>query len=401
MEAGKLKKIGLVIWGITDIIYSVIRNSINPKNAEILLFIDSDIDRQGIFTYETCKFNVIAPEEYIYMGEERILVTALSAFQEIKRYLMKKGINENVIHPFITSQMEEYFLGDVRFLERCLWSDIYFQPNKVEKIVDDYISSYKQYITADIQSSDQAWYEKSTLIAHALGGYQSNEKELIYTNSIEAFNYAIDAGYCLLECDVLGKVNGEWVLGHDYYRYYDAKVYQYTILSLKEILSLISIHPNLTLIMDIKWDTYEEYYECIDAINSLVKELESNGNCLKKQIVIEVYDEPTIQYVYSKGYEMFFTEYRNPYKYCFMRTVNLCNRYRIAAVGMSQYGVERYKNFIQILVNKNLKIFVHSTDKKMDYCKYKEYGIQGIFTNFIREQDVESWRVQNKILEIY
>lgn len=148
----------------------------------------------------------------------------------------------------------------------------------------------------------EAWFHKSSLISHACGGIV-NQRRAMYTNSKEAFSYSIQKGFKLLECDVLLVSDDELVLGHDYKCFYESEQEQYTMMTIKELLDGLKQQAETYCLIDVKWENHEEYHIALNKIDRTIDEIavdEKEASKLKKQVVMEVYDEETIKMAKEK-----------------------------------------------------------------------------------------------------
>lgn len=381
----------IAIWGINEDIIKVIRNEINPLKATIVCFIDSSKERQKELYMGK---SVISPEEFNHQEVDYIIVAALSAYPQIKVYLSEKGVPLQKIHPFITPQLTSYCLGELGRAEIELLKKIYFEPNFLKKEIQKYIEAYEEYITVQpYRELGDEWFLKSQLISHACGGIV-NGKQCMYSNSKEALEYSFEQGFPLIECDILGLEMGEPVLAHDFHNLYEAEEKGYTLLTIKDVLTQIQKHPEVSLLIDVKWRKSEEYAEYVNYIENTIQQFDLSDvekTTLKKQIVMEVYNEETIKAAYDLGFEMFFTQYRNEEKACYMKIANLCCKYGIGVVGFGTNYFEDDKiiaKFLPILKHKNIKVFCFSTDS-LNFFKYlQSVGVDGVFTNYLTIDDV-------------
>ena len=383
----------LAFWGINETILNVIRKEIDPRRARITLFIDSNPEVQGSMYMGV---PVVSPDRFSADDVDHVVIGALSAYEKIKQKLVESGCPEKRIHPFVTPQLPEYCLGDITDVNKQLVESIYFEPKPLLDTIMRYEKLYQTYRNIPPRAEDgKEWYQKSDLISHACGGV-INGKRFMYTNSKEALEYSFEQNFKLIECDVCGIMTGEPVLAHKYMNIYESMEEGYTLLSLAEIIRRISEHPEVSLLLDIKWTDYEEYEKYITYIEQVINQISLNEDektRLKSQIIPEVYDEPTIKIAYAYGYEMALTSYRNPDCRILMNTAILCHKYNIKVVLIGanlllwnkESGISK---FLRILTDKNIKIFCYSTDSIKDYQYLKKIGVKGIFTNYLTYEKV-------------
>ena len=49
------------------------------------------------------------------------------------------------------------------------------------------------------------------------------------------------------------------------------------------------------------------------------------------------------------------------------------------------------KKFLNILTDKNIKIFVFSTDSIEEYSRLRKMGVSGVFTNYLFESNISAY----------
>lgn len=391
-----MNRIKMAVWGINDAIWWVIRNSINPEKAEVVLFIDSDEKKQGV-CYENIP--IVAPSKGLFVGLDIdvCLITALSAYENIRKLLLTWGIETERIQPFITDEICKYSLGALDEIDRNFMNEVYFEPLKSDKLVDEYQRNYAIYLSSRYHGNAD-WVNQGSLISHACGGIVDG-RQIAGSNSKEAFDYTVKSKFCLMECDVLCMKNGELILGHNLWRFYEAREIKYTIMTVKDLLKELTKHREIYCLMDVKWEPYDvdtpiidydRYRFVIGEIENLLSDItadEKERANLKSRIVMEVYDKETIKMAYQNNFHMFFTQYRNPDWMNYLNIVNLCCQYGIDAVGIDVENVdERLINFCKL---KGIKIFAYSTNSIEVYARLRKAGIQGVFTDYLRPTNVK------------
>lgn len=371
-----MKRTKIAIWGGSELVYNSIRDNINPVVSQIVTFIDSDKNKQGLV------FNgipIIGIEDLNDEDIEYILIAAYSGMQSIIKELEGR-IEHRKIQPYISPTLCEFNVGDLSGLEWDRSLNLYFRPEDTKNTIQEYIELYKQYDSiTPFELTGKEWFYGKHLISHAGGGYV-NGRPFENSNSKEALKGTIKHGYSLMECDVIRMPDGEWYLGHDYHTFYDAKTQAYTTISLYEFLICLKQEPQIICLFDVKWADYDEY-KCF--VYTVKKILHETSDELKSQIVFEVYDEETIQM--AEGFQKIFTQYRNPEKYVHLKTVFLCGKYGIPAVAFKVNTLGHIKNQLKIYKEKNIISYVFHTDSPEEYSDIRNMGCYGIFTNFLWE----------------
>lgn len=386
-----MTKVRLAVWGITDKIWASLKDKIDPRRAEIVYFIDNNADVLGrcyasrpVYCFEMMEQKKLSDIDYV-------LVAAYSGYKQIREELLQSGYPGGKIQLYITPGIEMYDLGDLSNTSKELVNSIYFEPQKRWSELQKYIDTYSGYLECDcMEEQTGRWYEKGPLISHACGGVV-NGKRIMYSNSKEALEYSFSKQFRLIECDVLGFEQEEVILAHDFDKLYEAEEMGYTIQNFMEMLTALKRYPETHMLVDVKWSTIEEYdfyvSHIVDSICRVSKD-EMEKQQLYKQIVMEVYDEASIQSAQKAGFDVFFTQYRNKGIKDFMNTVRICVEYGVGVVGYDADFIREYKKAIPLLKEKNIKIYAYSTDSKEEYGQLREFGVDGIFTNWLIYEDV-------------
>lgn len=386
-----MKKLRVAVLGINDVILRVLRREIDPRKVEIILFLDNDETKVGMY-YMNIPVLSPAMEVFEEYAVDYVLIAALSAYEAVKKQLMDLKLTKEKIQPFLTDDLYNYCLGNLEEVDEQFIHSAYFEPSKWISKVIAYRKMYKEYLKNTVYSEKpEAWYNKSSLISHALGGVV-NGKRIMYSNSKEAFTYSMKEGFRLIECDILGMAKGELILAHDYGRFYEAEEDKYSMMTGMELLELVKKYPDVSCLIDVKWDSHDEYALYLKEIEKTISDISKDADeyrTLKNQIIMEVYDEATIRIAKEKEFDVIFTQYRNPQMKYFMNTVNLCYKYGIRVVAMPLEYIFDRKKFIKILTDKKIKVFAFSTDSAQEYKELRMLGVTGAFTNYLTEEDIK------------
>ncbi len=377
-----MNKIKLAVWGISNAIWTMIKNIIDPEKTEVVLFVDSNEEKQGIY-YENTP--VITPSKELLdrYDIDVYVIAALSAYENIRELLMTWGRETERVQPFITDEICKYSLGTLDEVDRNFIKEAYFEPRKTESLVNEYKKKYALYLQSQYEGKAD-WVNQGTLIAHGCGGVV-NGRKVMCSNSKEAFEYTVSSNFRLMECDVLRMKDGELVLAHDFWRFYEAKKKGYSVMSLEDLLRRLNEHREIRCLVDVKWDTYDDYRAVIEGTDEIFSHSvkgEKEGESLKSRIVMEAYDEETIKLAHLSGYHIFFTQYRNPEWMDYLNIANLCCQYGIGAVGIRADDVD--VRLIKICRKKGIKVFAYSTNCIEEYSKLRKLGVTGVFTDYLR-----------------
>lgn len=388
-----IKKI--VVWGINETILQYIRSSIDPRKAKIIFFVDSDKSKIG---NRYMDIPVVELSMIDICNIDYFFVTAFSAYTEIRKQLLDYGVEKRRIQLFVTKEIRSYCVGLLEDIDLEIIRNLYFEPEKTIGYVTRYQEAYKEYQTIpNFAEVPEAWYNQSTLISHACGGVV-NGKRIEYSNSREAFRYSIDSGFELIECDIMFTGSKELILVHGGYEaFYRSQEEQYSMMTVKDLLVELKRHPRVKCLIDVKWDSVEDYITCLRETKSIIKEIGNSAEeyeRLQKQVIMEVYDETTIVMALKEGFEVLFTQYRNADDANYMEIVNLCNKYGIKAIAFVNVWRVYQKKFMRIFTDKNIKIFVFCSNSVDEYRRLRKAGITGVFTDYLTKEDIEKGNVR-------
>lgn len=386
-----MEKIKIALWGITDAIWQDVKVSLDWRKVQILMFIDNDpyIDGKTFEGIKIRNYNHFLLKEIKEL--DYILIAAYSGYQEILQLLKRDGICAEKIQLYISRGLERYCFGEIENVNKSLIERIYNEPSKIIEAAENYNHDVRMLVEGDInlrKENQDKWYKQNSIIAHACGGYVNGEK-VKYSNSREALESTLKSGAKVIECDVLGIEHNEVICAHDYNQYWDAMEFGYTLQTLEDVLKKIVEYPDVYLLVDIKWEHVEEYdsylsyiLDSIERISAGKKELKKQ---LKKQIILEVYNEATIQSAQKSGFDVFFTQYRNEKYFDCKKVVELCLKYDIGVVGYGFRDIQAHSKMLTVFRQKGISVFGFSSDSITEYSEMRKKGLDGIFSNFIRE----------------
>lgn len=377
-----MDKIRVIIFGVTELSIKIVQNEIAHENVDIVAFSDNDANKCGVIINN---IPVIHSKEIIKFDYDYILVSAWRFYDQIKEQLLLLGILEEKIDLLFTEKVPYLYPGEICINDDVMLCRMYrYSELIMEKVhkTREYTKLWKDYAEwTPMQHDKTEWSCKGSMIAHACGGVVNGIKRM-YSNSKEALADSLQKGFRLIECDAYGVINGEVVLAHDEIDLYDGYQGAYSLQTFAEFFKVLRQHSEVSALVDIKWRTQQDYKEIVDAIDKVTSK---DG---KQQIILEVYDEQSIIYAKEKGYECFYTQYRNPESVFFIKTVALCYKYDIKAVGFSmKTALAPISNYFKIFTDKNIKIFVFSTDSIDEYAKVISKGVSGVFTNYLYERE--------------
>ena len=380
----------ILVFGAMDWIYDCACEKLNFFEVNIKGFIDNNVYKQKLLFHNKPVYSISQLKDVEY---DYILVGAWASYEIIRKQLMESGIEEEKIMPLLDEIIYEKLHKGIETNLNDAIDSIYNNPEMIKKAVEKLNRLYEEYIElGSLIDEENAWYLKSSLIAHACGGYINGHKQM-YTNSKEALESSLVTGFKLIECDCMRRSNNLYLahLKKDFFG-------DYTILSLEEALDMLKNYPDVNLLIDIKWaedDVFIFKEESIEVYKSIIGEIEEliikvstdkkEEEQLKKQLVIEVYNVPTMAYVREKDFQCIHTQYRNVNGNSFMEIANNCIKYEVHAVAVPAGAALAKIKDLKIFTNKNIKIFCFSTDDMGEYCTLLSAGVSGVFSNYLIE----------------
>ncbi len=379
-------KIKLAVWGISDVIWKSISKTLDFRYVDIIYFIDNDVysnevifEGKKIYSYENAKSRL---DEIDY-----ILVATYSGYQQIYEMLIEEEVSKEKVQLYITERVSSYDLGVVHGIDRDLIKKMYNEPMKIVSYIDTYEKNEEKYRQMKpLVWSETPWFCETEFIAHACGGFAKQFGD--YLNSLEALQDSLQKGYTVIECDCCGIEKGEMYCAHDYRAMHNMLERGQTLLDLKTILTIIQQYPKVKLLIDVKWNTVDEYIYYVEKIEEEIEKQDLSQKQrqeLKKQIIMEAYDEKSIQEAKKAGFEVFYTQYRNENIDDYYSIVLTCMKYNLGVVGFSVDYLMKNLRMISIFKRKNICVFGYSTDKIDELRLLQRNGVTGVFTSFFRK----------------
>lgn len=302
--------------------------------------------------------------------------------------------------------MKKISMGIVLLLFIGLLSMSYFRSLGKE------ISIFKKEVPYQI-NNDQSPF---LLIGHGGGSLEVGRgKYATVTNAREAFEQNYDKGLRLFEVDLVYTKDNEIVARHDWKSYlyknflgqtdpvkddralsFDEvmglPIYNnYHTIDWKGLLTFLETHEDASLIIDIKpgnSSNVKQVYE--DIVKQAV--LEKKETLLQRvipqfyqldqyQILRKIYNFPQLIFTLYLAYDVENNE-----------IVNLLNNHpSIYALTLSEEDYERRRDLVDKAQQSNKKIFIHTIDSLEKVTHYSKEGVDGLYTNHIREEAPGSW----------
>lgn len=258
-------------------------------------------------------------------------------------------------------------------LDNRIWDKMQQREKKVvEKKTDDFSLSLP---------SIDSFFADISIITHAGGGLQG----MNYLNSKNAFAIYYDNGNRVFEYDIDLSSDGNFICAHTD-KSITGKEYlakridgRFTPISIEECISLIKDHKNIKVVFDCKFTDLKPFAEYIKSMLTSEDDL--------SRIVIQVFNEENIKQV--RGIWDFHMLYVCMNNTDYLEAARLCVEHNIPAVSIS-YGAIKERSGWQVFKKANICSFAYTVNTVQEYKDLKEKGIDGVFSDFLFEKDVDS-----------
>lgn len=226
-----------------------------------------------------------------------------------------------------------------------------------------------------------------TYIIHASGEIDSHKS----TNSKEALRNAYKNGNRLIELDFHFTSDGVPVCVHDWNEavlpgtekhvpssledFVSNKIYgKFTPMTLEDVAEFMTLYEDLYIVTDVKDENLE-----------FCRYLAENYKNLQNRFIIQVYSEDEYMTVFNLGFEkIIFTLYNldwetktSPYY-----LVAFSRQHPIYAFTFP-YELCEIEDYIQIMIESEIPLFIHTVNDKTLQQKYFDMGIDGIYTDSV------------------
>ncbi|MCI8417965.1 MAG: hypothetical protein HFI33_10820 [Lachnospiraceae bacterium] len=280
------------------------------------------------------------------------------------------------------------------------WEGPYTEPGKTEDLGRFLVNVCRREDHDKLANHQLEWYEKSCLIAHALG----NAGEYTYTNTKEALEESIAQGYKNLEVDLSLTTDGQVVCRHTWYSddfavSYDGEIPDLatferekyfgtlTPLSGRELLEIWAEHPELYFITDVKQDENTNLVEVMEKLVALAKE--TGHEELLDHLIVQAYtpeDYDRVNAIYPikhwlfTTYQILDTPGGDVTAASFAREKDM----QVLTVPASCMGTD---HFINLADEYGLTLFTHTLNNGADVWRLSKRGIYGYYSDFIIPND--------------
>lgn len=276
------------------------------------------------------------------------------------------------------------------------WVGPYTEEGKAEHLGSFLVNVCREKTHDTLAEHEVKWYEKSCLIAHALG----NAGEYIYTNTKDALEESLAEGYQVLEVDLGLTSDKEVVCRHTWYSddfevSYDGSVpdlatferekYFGTLTPLtgKELLEIWAEHPELYFVTDVKQDENTTLPEVMERLVKLAKE--TGHENLLDHLVVQVYDRKEY-YEVNEIYPIknwLFTIYQlpdDPGAEVEAAAFASEKGFGVLTVPVSCLGSDY---FMELAEEYGLNLFVHTVDDPEAIWRVASRGVYGYYSDFL------------------
>lgn len=373
----------IVLFGAARFVYEASQTAINFDTSEIVAWSDNDSQKWGV-SYEG--LNIVPPAKLRELRFDYIVVGAWYSYMDIRNGLLELGIPGSKIIPLLKRRHLRFLTGIINDVDADIVCNMFTDGRELleelEKV--NQINVAYEKVSPVVQTDEEDTnFKNYPLIAHACGGYINGKKQE-YTNSLEALQEALDAGFEMVECDVWGVENGSIILGSRLKMQYPTRI-DYTLLSLDVLLKMISCDRKRKVILDIKYNTMEDFHRLLAEIEILVHKLQNEGlQDIRQQIIIESFDEESTKYIKSKNWECILTDYRNEEGTWLKKTAVICCQNNVKAVLVDALWALKNVKYVKFLLQKNIVVICYTVDEMTDYTSLKKIGVTSVLTNFLK-----------------
>ncbi len=278
---------------------------------------------------------------------------------------------------------------------------IFFKIEEISAVIIDFkanLFAVKEKVTqvdfskySPMDDKGDEWYVNNVLISHACGGIDGKT----YTNSVEALELAIENGHKVIEIDMLLTSDRQVVLKHKweegvctYEEFMNAKIdFLYSPLIPGDVLNYMQQNEDIYVVTDIKGD--REYIG--ELLTKVVEQAQEEGTeDVLDRIIIQIYFEEDYDYICEiypfKNwiYTLYASNNRD-----FNRVAEFCLNKDISVVTMPSGWVED-SECIKVFQDMNIKVFVHTLNDMGKMKKYREMGVYGFYTDFIKPENLSA-----------
>lgn len=381
--------INVILFGASKKFYQCALESFDSRNVKIIGFSDNCSEKQGLIFEQLPIFN---PTELVNIDFDYIIVCAWFSYNEIYNQLIDLCIPKEKILPLLNINKLYAITKNFSYNEndvKKLFENSEIILERLKEIFE--VNNKYEMVNSLIPKSPVIDYNRNRIIAHACGGYIDGKKRE-YTNSIEAFEEAIKNNIKVFECDVWAVEGNDIIMGSRLKMQYPIEIFnrEFGVLTFDYIVKKIIEDKNIKIIFDIKWNVFKDFCLMLDEISNCVEKIAKNKNInIKNNIIIEVYDEITAEYAYSQKWQCVLTDYRNPEKLFFKKSVLICLKYCIDTIFLDYNIMISNSKYLNIFRDKEISIVSYTVDDIDEYVYAKKLGVKSVLSNWLLPKQID------------
>lgn len=164
----------------------------------------------------------------------------------------------------------------------------------------------------------------------------------------------------------------------------------------EELALYMSSHRDLYLVTDVKHKMKSTTFE--SAIKEFVKIAKKTDPSILERVIVQIYceeDYDKMEKIYP--FESYiFTLYKLPkeYKDQYGKIAEFCKKAGVSVVTMPAKWIMD-KSDIEELTENNIKVYVHTVNEQEEAVKMLDFGVNGIYSDYLYERDLADDDVQN------
>ena len=380
-----MNKLKIILFGASDELIKLALENLKLETCEIVALCDNDKRKQNL------KWNnlpIVAINHLQDLEFDFIVVNALYSYHVIQESLVINGIQSNRILPLLSLSTIMFLTDEINTFPKDILSKLFIDDPEIinDSLVklNEVVRKYSEIKSINTKNSGINLNDYP-LIAHAGGGYIQDRQEM-YSDSLEAFLTSIKSGFKMFEFDIYGLVEDDIIFVHDAGRFKRLHFYNnYTPLKFTKMLAILANNPELKVMLDIKWNTFLDYTKILEKMDFiLIKNYRDKYNEFKRQIFVQTYNRETIQFAVQQGWKCFLTSYRNPEGNWLQKSALLCCEFGITGIMLDVGSALHNSKYLKFLKEKNIPIIIYSTNSLDEYARLKAMGISSVLTDFMK-----------------
>ena len=180
-----MKKLKLVLFGVSDEIIQKAMKMINFSNCEIVAFCDNDTNKQGL-TFNNLP--VLPVQKLKNIEYDFIIVTAWFSYQVIRNNLINFGVSKDKIMPLLSVRTVMLLVEPIEVIPEKILEKVFVDsPKAINNKINELNEVTRQYLeVVPFKLTEQMTdFKNYPLIAHAGGGIISNNSSKIMSDKFD------------------------------------------------------------------------------------------------------------------------------------------------------------------------------------------------------------------------